>query len=118
MFKELNGRRLRKPLGAFSTHKFIEHEDGAVATDWVVLAALVVGICAAVMLLIGGGVTQASASLGEAIVATDPGETGAVASQDDSGNQSRGNNGNGWGKGGSGGNAQGWGKGGKKENSS
>jgi Flp pilus assembly pilin Flp len=101
MFKELNGRRLCKPLGAYPTHKFIEHEDGAVATDWVVLAALVVGICAAVMLSIGGGVTQASASLSEAIVATDPGETGAVAgqaagsSQDDSGNQSRENNGNG-----------------------
>ena len=73
MFKELKGKRLRKLLGACPTHKFVEHEDGAVTTDWVVLAALVVGICAAVMLSVGGGVTQASGNLGEAIVATEPG---------------------------------------------
>jgi Flp pilus assembly pilin Flp len=93
MFKALNGRRLRKPLGAYSTHKFAKNEDGAVATDWVVLAALVVGICVATMLSIGEGVTLASANLGEAFVAADPGDARAKAGkeaasgQDDSGDQ-------------------------------
>ena len=78
MFKELNGRQLRKPLGAYLTHRFVEYEDGAVATDWVVLTAFVVGICAAVMLSIDSGLTQASENLNETMASTISGETGAV----------------------------------------
>ena len=81
MFKELNDLQLRKPLGTCPTQKFVKHEDGAVATDWVVLAALVVGICAAVMLSIGGGFTQASENLNQTFAAAEPGETGTVAGQ-------------------------------------
>lgn len=82
MFKELNGLKLRKLLGNYPTHKFfVENEEGAVATDWVVLAALTVGICTAVTLSIGGGFTQASENLNQTFAAADPGGTGTVAGQ-------------------------------------
>ena len=81
MFKKLNGMQLFSRLRAYPIRKFVEHEDGAVSTDWVVLAALVVGICTAVLLSIGGGFTQASENLNEAFAAADPGETGTVAGQ-------------------------------------
>lgn len=68
-------------LAEVKNANFVENEDGAVATDWVVLTALVVGICVAVAVSIGGGLTQASENLIVAIAATDPGESPTATGQ-------------------------------------
>ena len=53
---------------------FIEHEDGAVTVDWVVLTAAIVGICASVYAYFGEPVKEIDARAGAALSNVDVAE--------------------------------------------
>ena len=53
-------------------HAFMTEEDGAVTTDWVVLAALLIGLALAAMSTISGGVENLSIEIAEDFAAIDP----------------------------------------------
>jgi Flp pilus assembly pilin Flp len=53
---------------------FIEHEDGAVTVDWVVLTAAIVGICASVYAYFGDPVKELDARSGAALSNVDVAE--------------------------------------------
>lgn len=51
---------------------FLKSEDGAVTVDWVVLTAAILGFGMVVILVIAGGATDVSASLGASLNDAEP----------------------------------------------
>ena len=50
-----------------STNQFLDDEDGAVSTDWIVLTAFCMGVCVAASLITGDSIADYGTEVGESI---------------------------------------------------